>query len=70
MATDPARSAERIAEQLRPGSHADVALRSMGRPNSITHQFDFFDDRYEGRRLFSELLGTFFLVLVAAGPAW
>ena len=54
MASDPARSAERIAEQLRPGSHADVALRSMGRPNSITHQFDFFDDRYEGRRLFSE----------------
>ena len=67
MASDPARSAERIAEQLRPGSHADVAMRSMGHPNSITHQFDFFDDRYEGRRLFSELLGTFFLVIVAGG---
>jgi aquaporin Z len=28
---------------------------------------NFYDPRYEGRRLFSELLGTFFLVLVAAG---
>ena len=47
--------------------HADIALRSMGQPNSVARQFDFWDDRYEGRRLFSELLGTFFLVLVAAG---
>src|SRR6516225_7450671 len=47
--------------------HAEVALRSMGRPNSVSSQFDFWDDRYEGRRLFSELLGTFFLVLVAVG---
>jgi len=46
---------------------ADVALRSMGQPNAITHQFDFADDSYDGRRLFSELLGTFFLVLVAVG---
>jgi aquaporin Z len=46
---------------------AEVALRSMGQPNSVTGQFDFWDDRYEGRRLFSELLGTFFLVLVAVG---
>ncbi len=60
-------AAERITDQLMPGGHADVALRSMGRPNSITHQFDFFDDKYEGRRLFSELLGTFFLVIVAVG---
>ncbi len=30
---------------------------------------DFHDPRFEGRRLFSELLGTFFLVLVAAGGA-
>ena len=28
---------------------------------------DFNDPRQEWRRLFSELLGTFFLVLVAAG---
>jgi aquaporin Z len=46
---------------------ANVALRSMGHPNSIARQFDFWNDRYEGRRLFSELLGTFFLVLVAVG---
>jgi aquaporin Z len=45
----------------------DAALRSFGRPNSVTRQFDFFDDRYEGRRLFAEVLGTFFLVLVATG---
>jgi aquaporin Z len=47
--------------------HAAVALRSMGQPNSVAGEFDFWDDRFEGRRLFSELLGTFFLVLVAVG---
>ncbi len=47
--------------------HAAVALRSMGQPNSVANQFDFWDNSYEGRRLFSELLGTFFLVLVAVG---
>jgi aquaporin Z len=47
--------------------HVDVAIRSMGQPNSIARQFDFWDNSYEWRRLFSELLGTFFLVLVAAG---
>jgi aquaporin Z len=46
---------------------AAVALRSIGQPNSIARQFDFWDDRYEGRRLFAEVLGTFFLVLVAVG---
>jgi aquaporin Z len=33
----------------------------------VARQFDFWDNRYEGRRLFSEVLGTFFLVLVAVG---
>ena len=47
--------------------HAEVALRSMGQPNSVAGEFDFLNDRYEGLRLFSELLGTFFLVLVAVG---
>ena len=47
--------------------HADVALRSFGQPNSVVKQFDFWNDSFEGRRLFSELLGTFFLVLVAVG---
>ncbi len=46
---------------------AGVALRSLGQPNSVAQQFDFWDDSYEGRRLFSEVLGTFFLVLVAVG---
>ena len=41
--------------------------RSLGTPNSMLHEFDFWDNSYEGRRLFSELLGTFFLVLVAVG---
>jgi aquaporin Z len=45
----------------------DARLGSFGLPNSIVRQWDFWDDRYEGRRLFSEILGTFFLVLVAAG---
>jgi len=47
--------------------HAAVAIRSLGQPNSVAGEFDFWDDRYEARRLFSELLGTFFLVLVAVG---
>jgi aquaporin Z len=47
--------------------HAEVALRSIGQPNSVSGEFDFWDNQYEGRRLFSELLGTFLLVLVAVG---
>ena len=46
---------------------ADVALRSFGQPNATARQFDFWDDTFEWRRIFSELLGTFLLVLVAAG---
>jgi aquaporin Z len=45
----------------------DARLGLLSLPNSIVRQFDFFDDRYEGRRLFSEVFGTFLLVLVAAG---
>ncbi len=48
-------------------SRLELAVRTIGTPNSIARQFDFWDDRFEGRRLFSELLGTFFLVLVAVG---
>src|SRR5215468_9201661 len=47
--------------------HAEVALRSIGQPNSVASEFDFWNDRFEGRRLFSEVLGTFFLVLVDVG---
>ena len=48
-------------------SGRDAGLRSFGWPNAVIRQFNFWDDRFEGRRLFSEALGTFFLVLVAAG---
>src|SRR5579864_4771771 len=48
-------------------ARADYGLRSLGVPNSVVGEFDFWDDSYEARRLFSELLGTFFLVLVAVG---
>ena len=54
-------------EQEQAVHRAAIALRSMGQPNSVASQFDFWNDSYEGRRLFSELLGTFFLVLVAVG---
>ena len=40
---------------------------TLDHPNAFARQFDFWNSQYEGRRLFSELLGTFFLVLVAAG---
>jgi aquaporin Z len=58
-------SPEDVQQQL--GHRAEVALRAVGHPNSIMHAYDFWDDRYEWRRLFSEVLGTFFLVLVAVG---
>ncbi|MGN6791994.1 MAG: MIP/aquaporin family protein [Streptosporangiaceae bacterium] len=56
-------AARRILEL---GRHI-AGLRSLGQPNSLARQFDFADDSYEWRRLFSELFGTFLLVLVAAG---
>jgi len=56
-----------MSDELRAAVGRDAMLRSLGRPNSVTRAFDFWDDRYEGRRLFAEALGTFFLVTVAAG---
>jgi aquaporin Z len=47
--------------------HAAVAVRSLGQPNAAKHAFDFWDDSYEWRRLFSEVFGTFLLVTVAVG---
>jgi aquaporin Z len=47
--------------------HAEIAVQSLMLPNAVAREFDFWDNRYEMRRLFSELLGTFFLVLVAVG---
>ena len=46
---------------------AAAGLRSLGHPNSIARATDFWDDSYEWRRLFAEVLGTFLLVLVAVG---
>ena len=54
-------------ERQEAARRAEVALRSFGQPNSVVKEFDFWDNSYEGRRLFSEVLGTFFLVLVAVG---
>jgi aquaporin Z len=51
----------------RAARDVDARLGAFGRPNSVVRQWDFWVERYEGRRLFSEVLGTFFLVLVAAG---
>ncbi len=58
---------DRQAAVRQAARRTDVALQSFGQPNSVARQFDFWDDKHEARRLFSELLGTFFLVLVAAG---
>jgi aquaporin Z len=62
---DPA--GQQLARERAAVRRADVALRTMGQPNAVASQWDFADDSYEWRRLFSELLGTFFLVLVAVG---
>src|SRR3984893_8746526 len=56
---------EGLEQQL--ARRAAGALRTLGHPNSIARAYDFWDDRYEWRRLFAEVLGTFFLVLVAVG---
>ena len=44
-----------------------VSLHIDEEPNAFYRRFDFWDSRYEWRRVFSELLGTFFLALVAVG---
>jgi aquaporin Z len=65
--TSPSSSdgAEETEQQLT--HRVTVAMRSVEHPNSIMRAYDFWDDRYEWRRVFSEVLGTFFLVLVAVG---
>jgi aquaporin Z len=47
--------------------HVDVAVRTYELPNAAVRRYDFWDSSYEWRRLFSELLGTFFLVTVGVG---
>jgi len=65
--TSPSSSdgAEEAEQQL--AHRVTVAMRSVEHPNSIMRAYDFWDYRYEWRRVFSEVLGTFFLVLVAVG---
>jgi aquaporin Z len=49
-------------------NHGDALARALAYPTGfLRDRFDFVNDANEWRRLFSELLGTFFLVLVAAG---
>jgi aquaporin Z len=67
MASQPVPPKERVEREEQIAHRAGIALGSLGQPNSVARAFDFWDDTYEGRRLFSELLGTFFLVLVAVG---
>lgn len=67
MTSQPDERAPSDAGRQAAARHAEVALRSIGQPNSVREEFDFWNNRYEGLRLFSELLGTFFLVLVAVG---
>lgn len=62
MNTSP--EADRVVARLR---EHDVGISSLGRPNSLVRPFDFANDSYEWRRLFSELFGTFLLVFVAVG---
>jgi aquaporin Z len=56
---------EETEQQL--ARRAAAGLRSLGHPNSIARATDFWDDGYEWRRLFAEVLGTFLLILVAVG---
>ena len=56
-----------VSETVASTVRMDPGVRSLGQPNSFAREFDFWDDRFEARRLFSELLGTFLLVLVAVG---
>jgi len=48
-------------------ARVDVGLHIFELPNAAAARYDFWDSSYEWRRLFSELLGTFFLVTVGVG---
>ncbi len=56
-------------EQSREGTAAREATMRDHLLSLEFGQWDFDDPQHEWRRLFSELLGTFFLVLVGAGGA-
>ena len=75
--SEPAHSASEPEHQVQYGRdeqakraeliRQQAGLRSLGHPNALVRQFDFADERHRWRRLFSELFGTFLLVVVAAG---
>ena len=49
-------------------THGDALARSLGYPGHfLRERFEFADPKFEYRRIFSELLGTFLLVTVAVG---
>ncbi len=56
-----------MTAQQQPPSPSPLGPLARYEQEVITRVTDFNDPRQEWRRLFSELLGTFFLVLVAAG---
>jgi aquaporin Z len=56
-----------VAQRKAEVGRSVAGLRSLGQPNSLAKQFDFFNERHEWRRVFAELFGTFLLVLAAAG---
>ena len=66
-AADPADAREQIGARNREGSRARKNLVQSEVDQMVRTFEDFADPSQEWRRLFSELLGTFFLVLVAGG---
>ncbi len=60
-------SSEHHGTTIRVPTRVDVAIRALGEPNAVAHQFDFWNDSYEWRRLCAEVFGTFLLVTVAVG---
>lgn len=68
--TDEARASEVRQRAERVANAGDAVARALGYPTGfLAERFAFMDDAYEWRRLFAEVLGTFFLVFVAAGAA-
>jgi aquaporin Z len=56
-----------VSDAVREGSVVTARMEAMFERDILAPMEDFKDPSQEWRRLFSELLGTFFLVLVACG---
>ena len=68
MSRQASQTEQRSGEAPRVVVEVDAAQRLLGFPRAVVERhFDFMDATNEWRRLFSELFGTFFLVLVAVG---